>query len=93
MVWKRSARDVPAEDVTRRYTLRRKVTFKSPGAPGEITVRLDGRLVARDRIADATTFELPGGLSYEVRIDKASGGEIVRTIELTAEPDQVVEIH
>jgi hypothetical protein len=92
MVWKRSARDVPAEDVTRRYTLRRKVTFKSPGAPGEITVRLHGRLVARDRIADSATFELPGDLSYEVQLQKAEGGEVARTIKLTAEPDQVVEI-
>ncbi len=33
MVWKRSSRDVPGEDVTRRYTLRRKVTFKSVEGP------------------------------------------------------------
>jgi hypothetical protein len=92
MVWKRSARDVPAQDVTRRYTLRRKVTFKSPEGPGEITVRFHGRLVAQDAIADATTFELPGDTAYEVQIRKAAGGEIARTIKLTAEPDQVVEI-
>jgi Transglutaminase-like superfamily len=93
MVWKRSARDVPAEDVTRRYTLRRKVTFKSPEGPGMITVRHDGRLVAQDKIADSTTFELPGDLSYEVRIERSTGGgEITRTVKLTAEPDQIVEI-
>jgi hypothetical protein len=93
MVWKRAARDVPGEDVTRRYTLRRKVTFKSPGAPGEITVRLNGRLVAQDKIADSTTFELPGDLSYEVQVRRLEGGgEISKTVKLTAEPDQVVEI-
>ncbi len=92
MVWKRSSRDVPAQDVTRRYTLRRKVTFKSPEGPGEITVRFNGRLVARDAIADSTSFELPGETSYEVLVKNAKGGEISRTIKLTAEPDQVVEV-
>jgi len=92
MVWKRSSKDVPAEDVTRRYTLRRKVTFKSPEGPGEITVRHQGRLVAQDAIADATTFELPGDSSYEVVVKKASGGEVAKSIKLSAEPDQVVEI-
>jgi hypothetical protein len=92
MVWKRSSREVPAEDVTRRYTLRRKVTFKSVDGPGEITVRYQGRLVAQDVISDATTFELPGDSSYEVLVKKAGGGEVSRTIKLTAEPDQVVEI-
>lgn len=92
MVWQRSSHDVPADVVTRRYTMRRKITFQSTGAPGEITVRLDGRLVARDRIADSTTFELPGGLSYEVRIDKDGGGEVARTIRVSAEPEQLIEI-
>lgn len=91
MVWKRAARDVPAEDVTRRYTLRRKVTFKVDGA-GEITVRHQGRLVARDAINPSTTFELPGDSSYEVQVKKADGGEVSRTIKLTAEPDQMVEV-
>ena len=44
----------PGEDVTRRYTLRRKVTFKSPVSPGEITVRLAGRIVAQAPITDST---------------------------------------
>ena len=91
MVWRRDDRGVPAEDVTRRYTLRRKVTFRSP-APGEITVRHDGRIVARDKIADAATFELPGDLSYEVQVRKDGGEALNRTVKLSAEPDQVVEI-
>ncbi len=91
MVWKRASRDVPGEDVTRRYTLRRKVTFKAPGSTGEITVRLNGRLVAQDKIADSTSFELPGDLSYEVQVKKADG-EITKTVKLSTEPDQVIEI-
>lgn len=93
MVWRPDLRDVPAQDVTRRYTLRRKVTFRSPGQPGEITVRLAGRIVARDTIADSATFELPGDLAYDVAVRKADGsGEVARSIRLSAEPDQVVEI-
>jgi hypothetical protein len=93
MVWRRNDRSVPAEDVTRRYTLRRKVTFKSPGATGEITVRHDGRIVAQDKIVDSATFELPGDLSYEIQVRKADGTEgSTRTVKLSAEPDQVVEI-
>jgi len=92
MVWKRSAQDVPAEDVTRRYTRRRRVTFQAPGASGEITIRQNGNLVAQDRIADATTFHLPGDLPYEVQIKKADGAKIVRTITLSSEPDQMIEV-
>ncbi|WP_435008879.1 transglutaminase-like domain-containing protein [Tundrisphaera lichenicola] len=93
MVWKRSARDVPAEDVTRRYTLRRKVRFQSPDAPGQITVRRSGRIVAQAPISDPVTFELPGDLEYQVQIRKSDGSEgPSRTVKLSAEPDQVVEI-
>jgi hypothetical protein len=92
MVWRRSARDVPGEDVTRRYTLRRKVTFKS-AAPGEITVRLAGRIVAHAPITDSASFELPGDLEYQVQVRKPDGsGEVSRTVKLSAEPDQVIEI-
>ena len=55
-------------------------------------MRFNGRLIAQDAIADATTFELPGDTAYEVQIRKAAGGEIARTIKLTAEPDQIVEV-
>jgi hypothetical protein len=93
MVWRRSARDVPGEDVTRRYTLRRKVTFQSPAAPGEITVRLAGRIVAQAPIADNASFELPGDLEYQVQVRKLDGsGEVSRTVKLSTEPDQVIEI-
>ncbi len=91
MVWKRASKEVPAEDITRRYTLRRKVTFKIAGSPGEITVRLNGKLVAQDKIAEATTFELPGDLSYEVLVVRPEG-ELKQTVKLSTEMDQVVEI-
>ncbi len=91
MVWKRTSKEVPAEDVTRRYTLRRKVTFKSVGSPGEISVRLNGKLVAQDKIQDSTQFELPGDLSYEVTVVRPDG-EIKKTVQLSTEMDQVVEI-
>lgn len=93
MVWKRSSRDVPAEDVTRRYTLRRKVTFWSPAAPGEITVRLAGRIVAQAPITEAASFELPGDLEYRVHVRKSDGSaEVSRLVKVTAEPGQVIEI-
>ena len=92
MVWNRASQDVPAEDVTRRYTLRRKVTFQSPSGPGEITIRQGGRLIAQDAIDGPAHFELPGDTTYEVIIKKAIGGEVARTVKLTAEAEQVVEI-
>ncbi len=91
MVWKRASKEVPAEDVTRRYTLRRKVTFKIAGSPGEISVRYNGRLVAQDKIADSTSFELPGDLTYEVIVARPDG-EIKQTVKLSTEPGQVIEI-
>ncbi len=93
LVWKPSVRDYPAEDVTRRYTTRRRVTFRLPeaSAPGEITVRHDGRIVAQDRIAPATTFELPGDSAYEVqlRLD-GQPSPTTRLVKLTTEPNQDV---
>lgn len=93
MVWKPGSREVPAEDVTRRYTLRRKVTIRSPGGPGEITVRLAGRILAQGPIADSASFELPGDLEYQIQVHKLDGsGELSRSVKLSAEPDQVVEV-
>jgi hypothetical protein len=91
MVWNRASQVVPAEDVTRRYTLRRQVTFKAEG-PGQITIRQGGRLVAQDAIEGSTHFELPGDTTYEVVIKKADGGEVARTVKLTTEAEQVVEV-
>jgi len=91
MVWKPDARDVPAEDVTRRYTLRRKVTFRFAG-PAEVTVRHLGRIVAQDRATDSAAFDLPGDTAYEVLVRKPDGGEAAKTVKLTAEPGQVVDL-
>ena len=95
LVWRTDVHDYPAEDVTRRYTMRRKVTFRLPdqSKPGTITVLLDGRIVAQDRVAPSTSFELPGDSTYVV--DLQLDGEPVpapRTVKLTAEPDQVVPL-
>ncbi len=88
MVWRPDLRDVPAEDVTRRYTLRRKVTFRFAG-PAEVTVRRLGRIVAHDHAAtDSATFELAGNLPYEVTLGKATP----KTIKVTADPDQVIDL-
>ena len=92
LVWRPRVADYPAEDVTRRYTLRRKVTFRlSDGSnPGEITVRHDGRIVAQDHLNPAATFELPGDTSYEVETRRdGQTTPTTRTVELTAEADQV----
>ena len=95
LVWRTDVHDYPAEDVTRRYTLRRQVTFRLPAGsnPGTITIRHDGRIVAQDRVAPSTTFELPGDSAYGV--DLQIDGEpspSSRTVQLTAEPDQVVPL-
>lgn len=92
MVWKPGSKEVPAEDVTRRYTLRRKVTFKIAEGSGTITVRSAGVIVARDELAPTASFELPGDSVYQVTIDRRGAEAIVREIKLTKDNDQVVEL-
>lgn len=95
LVWRRKDTDYPAEDVTRRYTRRRKVTFRLPdgAAPGAITVRHAGRIVAHDRIAPAATFELPGDSEYEVEVrPDGQPAPAARPVRLTLDPDQVVTL-
>jgi len=92
MVWKPGVSDVPAEDVTRRYTLRRKVTFRFAG-PAEVTVRHLGRIVAQDRADESTAFELPGDTSYDILVRKPEGaGEVAKTVKLTAEAGQIIDL-
>ena len=95
LVWRTDVHDYPAVDVTRRYTTRRKVTFRLADAskPGTITVRHEGRIVAMDRIDPATSFELPGNSSYEVELrGDLSAAPTTRSVELTDQPDQVVSL-
>ena len=100
LVWQPGNADYPAEDVTRRYTKRRKVTFKLPGdatsadAPArEITVRHDGRIVAHGPINPDATFELPGDSSYEVQLVVAcKPAASTRTVKLSLDPDQVIPL-
>ena len=76
LVWRPADRDYPAQDVTRRYTRRRMVTFRLPDAhqQGEITVRHAGRIVACDRIAPDVGFELPGDSTYRGRTPGSAPG-------------------
>ena len=95
LVWLPDIEDYPAEDVTLRYTTRRKVTFQiaDESRAGIVTVRHQGRIVAQDRIAPATSFELPGDSTYlvELQLDGDSTPS-PRTVQLTAEPNQVVPL-
>ena len=92
MVWKRGAKDVPAEDVTRRYTLRRTVAFRS-AIPGEITIKQNGRIVAQSKIDGTTTFELAGDASYDVLLKPSDRSSVVsKVIKLSNESNQVSEI-
>jgi hypothetical protein len=92
MVWKRNNRDVPAEDVTRRYTRRRKVTFRL-ASPAEVTVRREGRLVAQAKGTDSVIFELPAGLAHEVSLRPDSGGAPTsRSVTPSDDPEQTVDL-
>ena len=95
LVWRTDVHDYPAVDVTRRYTMRRKVTFRlaDGSPPSTITVRHDGRIVAQDHLDPATSFELPGNSSYEVELrGDAAATPTMRSIELTDQPDQVISL-
>ena len=95
LVWLPEIKDYPAEDVTRRYTTRRKVTFQIPdkSKAGTVTVRHEGRVVAQDRVAPATSFELPGESTYLVELQLDGESTLSpRTVQITAEPNQVVPL-
>ena len=72
LVWDRSIRSVPAIDVTACYKSRRNVDFKivdSQGKPAtaEVTLRLDGHIMAAGSGKPAYSFTLAGGLTYDGR--------------------------
>ncbi len=96
LVWRPDDHAYPAEDVTRRYTMRRKVTFRLPkgSAPGSITVRHDGRIVAQSPIDPTASFELPGDTAYEVELRIAcKPSQSFRMVKLTDEVDQVIPLN
>lgn len=94
MVWRPGDRDYPAEDVTRRYTKRRRVTFRlaDEALPGVATVRQGGRVVAEDRLAPATTFELPGDTDYEVEFRPDGQSPTTRAVRVTDQAEQVIPL-
>ena len=81
--------------MTRRYTMRRQVTFRLPAGsqPGEITIRHDGRIVAQALIAPEAAFELPGDSAYEVELRRdGQATPTTRSVKLSLEANQVVSL-
>ncbi len=79
LVWDRSIRAVPASDVTACYKSRRNVDFKivdSHGKPAtaDVTLRLDGHIMAAGSGHSDYAFMLAGGLTYEAEL--LSGGKV-----------------
>ena len=99
LVWDLKIRYVPAVDVTRFYTARRKVTFRvvdrQGGQPVKamLTVRLAGRIVAQDAVNGPATFQLAGGQTYEVEVQPRGGqARVLRKVTVSAGDDQTIEI-
>ena len=99
LVWDLKIRYVPAVDVTRFYTARRKVAFRVVDRPGgkpveaRLTIRLAGRIVGHDTVKGPAVFQLAGGQTYDVEA-RARGGPAtaLRKVTLSAEQGQSIEI-
>jgi hypothetical protein len=75
LIWDRSAKWVPAENVTRWYTKRRAVDIdpKAKGKGDTLVVRDEGRIVAFVPLAEATSLALPWGRDYRWSIVGGDG--------------------
>ena len=100
LVWARENKEVPADDVTRFYTRRRKVTLRVTDQPAgdvataaEMTIRLNGVLVAQTTADNAAGLHLAGNEKYEATLRNPTTGETRKTtFEVSDEPEQTVSI-
>lgn len=99
LVWARDNREVPADDVTRFYTRRRKVSLRvedaQAGAPGsaEISVRLDGVLVAHTTVSETDGLYLAANETYQATLRNPEGGTALgTTFETSDEPEQIIPL-
>ncbi len=98
LVWDRSIRSVPAIDVTACYKSRRNVDFKvidSQGKPAtaDVTLRLDGHIMAAGSGKPTYSFMLAGGLTYDAEIRSAGKGPNVEKVELPKEGSGPIVLH
>ena len=93
LVWDRSIRYVAADDVTRFYTKRRQVTFENDGAPLQMTVRRNGRIVAASVVSGKADVVLAGDSEYELEVVAVDGGEPrVRVFKLAGDKGQTIRL-
>jgi len=84
LVWDLKIKYVTADDVTAFYTARRTVTLQVVDCAGgkpvraEVTLRLGGRLVAKDTAEKPVAFVLAGGATYDAEIAPADGSPAVK---------------
>jgi len=100
LIWAPDTKYVSAIDVTRFYTTRRKVEIQVLDKEGgehkksEVTIRLNGELIAKDTVGKATEFELAGGLSYDVEVKPLDGSNatVKKEIQISEEdkPQNIV---
>jgi len=91
LVWDRKVRYVAADDVTRFYTKRRRVTFENSGPPLRMTVRRGGRIVAASVVQDKTSVVLAGDSEYDLHVVAVDGGTpAVRRFRLDDSQEQTI---
>jgi len=91
LVWNRDIRYVAADDVTRFYTKRRKVTFENTGPAVRMTIRRGGRIVADSVVKDKTRVVLAGDTEYELQVVAVDGGTpAVRRFRLDDSQEQTI---
>ena len=84
LVWDTKIKYVRADDVTAFYTARRQVAFQVVDRPGgtpvraDVTLRLGGRIVAKDTVEKPVAFVLAGGVTYDAEIASADGSPAVK---------------
>ena len=84
LVWDTKIKYVRADDVTAFYTARQTVTFQVVDRVGgkpvqaDVTLRLGGRLVAKDTVEKPVAFVLAGGVTYDAEIAPSDGSPAVK---------------
>jgi hypothetical protein len=90
---------VPADDVTRFYTARKRVTLRvvdRPGGrpiPAKVAIRCGGRLIAEENVTEPVAFFLAAGTTYDLRLQPAnSTAEIERQVHISPDHDEAIEV-
>ena len=99
-IWSPDNHTVPADDVTRFYMDRKRVTLRvvdHPGGqaiPAKVAIRCEGRLVAEENVHEPVAFYLAAATTYDLSLRPYHGSEeIARQVHISHDHDEAVVLH